>query len=84
MLLDRRPVLSFSVLSVLSVCNVGVLWPNGWTIKMTHGMRVGLGPGYIVLDGAQLPPKKGAQPHQFSAHVRCGQMAGCIKIPLGM
>ena len=33
--------------------------------------------------GTQLPPKEGAQP-QFSTHVRCGQMAGWIKIPLGM
>jgi len=26
------------------------------SIKMLHGMVVDLGPGYIVLDGAQLPP----------------------------
>jgi len=44
--------------------------------------EVGLGPGDIVLDGDPAPPKE-AQPPQFSAHVRCGQMAGCIKIPLG-
>jgi len=30
------------------------------------------------------PPKKGAQRPQFSAHVRCGQTAGWIKLPLGM
>ena len=28
-------------------------------------------------------PKKGAHP-QFAAHVRCGQTAGWIKMPLGM
>jgi len=34
----------------------------GW-IKMPLRMEVGLGPGDLVLDGAQLPPKKnGAQP----------------------
>jgi len=35
--------------------------------------------------GTQLPsPKKGAEPPQFSAHLYCGQTAGCIKMPLGM
>jgi len=46
-------------------------------------MRVGLGPGHIVLDGAQLPLPKGAQLPQFLAHICCGQMAGWIKMPLG-
>ena len=37
----------------------------GW-IKMKLGMQVGLGPGHIVLDGAQLPcPQKGTQPPIF-------------------
>ena len=45
----------------------------GW-IKIPLGTEVGLVPGHIVLDGAQLPPKKkkGERP-QFSAHVYCGQ-----------
>jgi len=112
MLSDRCPVLS--VLSAcMSVCNVGVLWPNDWTdqdetwhagrprprshcvtwvpsspsqrdtapqfsphvhcgqtagwIKMALSMEVGLGPGYIVLDGDPAPPSKGAQqPPLFS------------------
>jgi len=34
--------------------------------------------------GMQLPSPKGAQPSQFSAHVRCGQTAGWTKMPLGM
>jgi len=56
-------------LSCLSVCNVGVLWPNGWMdkeLKMPLGTEVG--PGEIVLDGDQAPPRKGTQqfPH-FSA-----------------
>jgi len=34
------------VCPVLSVCNVGVLWPNvGW-IKMKFGVEVGLGHGH--------------------------------------
>jgi len=51
---------------------------------MKLGVQVGLGPGHIVLDGDPASPSpKGAHP-QFSAHVRCGQMAGWIKMPLGM
>jgi len=54
----------------------------GW-IKMALGMKVGLGPGHIVLDGDPGPlPKKGRSP-QFLAHVYCGQTAGWIKMPLG-
>ena len=58
-----RPVLSdrCPVLSVLSVCNVGVLWPNGWTDQdETLHAGIGLGPGHIVLDGDPL-------------HVYCGE-----------
>ena len=78
-----HPMLSdhcLSVLSCLSVCDVGVIW-----IKMKLGMEVGLGPGHSVLDGDPAPPpkKKGHSP-QFSAHVHCGQMAGWIKMALGM
>jgi len=51
---------------------------------MALGMQVGLGPVHIVLDGNTAPlPKKGQSP-QFSAHLYCGQTAGCIKMPLGM
>ena len=47
-------------------------------------MQVGLGPGHIVLGGAQLPlPSRGTAP-QFSAHRCCGQMAAWIKMSLGM
>jgi len=55
-------------------------------IKMKLGMRVGLGPGHIVLNGDTAPlPKKGAElPTQFSAHVCCGQTAGWIKMALGI
>jgi len=47
-LLVKRFVLCYQtvVCPVLSVCDVGALW-----IKMPFGMRVGLGPGHIVLGG---------------------------------
>jgi len=46
-------------------------------------MEVDLGPGNIVLDGNPAPTfPKGAHP-PFSAHVRCGQTAELIKMPLG-
>ena len=55
---------------------------------MALGMEVGLGPRHNVLDGDAAPlPKKGEQsrrPPQFSAHIYCGQAAGCIKVPLDM
>jgi len=47
--------------------------------------KVSLGPGHIVLDGDQLPPKKeGHSSPQFSAHIYCGQTAGWITIKLDM
>jgi len=49
---------------------------------MKLGLVVGLGSGYIVLDGDPALPKRGHIP-QFLAHVRCSQMAGWIKMPLG-
>jgi len=52
---------------------------------MALGVEVGLGSVHIVLDGDTAPlPKKGAAPDQFSAHLYCGQTAGCINMPLGM
>jgi len=52
---------------------------------MPLGMEVGLGPVHIVLDGDTATLlKRGAEPlPQFSAHLYCGQTAGCIKMPLG-
>ena len=50
-------------------------------IKMKLGTQVC--PGHIVLDGEPPPPKRNTAP-QFSAHVRCGQMAEWIKMALGM
>ena len=71
-------------MSLCAVCDVGVFGQMvGW-IKMKLGVVVGLGPGHIVLDGdPAFPLQKGHSP-QFAAHVRCGQTAGSIKMPLSM
>jgi len=65
-----------SVLSGLSVCDVGVLWPNGWVDQdaIWYG-GIGLVPGDIVLDGDPAPfLQKGYVQHpRFSSHVYCGQ-----------
>jgi len=45
------------------------------------GTKVGLGPGDIVLDWE---PAGAQPPSQLSAHVRCGQTAEWIKMPLGI
>jgi len=47
-------------------------------------MREGLGPGHIVLNVDPAPLSQRGTAFQFSAHVRCGQTAAWIKIPLGM
>jgi len=44
----------------------------GW-IKMPLATEVDLGPGHIVLDGAQLPRRKGHSSPFFPAYVYCGQ-----------
>jgi len=43
----------------------------GW-IKMKLGMQVGIGPGYIVLDGDPAPPPQRGTTAQFSAHICSG------------
>ena len=39
---------------------------------MSLGTEVDLGPGRIVLDGAELPPERGTAAPVFSDHVYCG------------
>jgi len=73
-------------LSCLSVCNVGVLWPNGYMDQdeTWRGGRPRPWPGHIASDRDQAsPPPKGHSP-QLSVQVCCGQTAGWIKMPLGM
>jgi len=47
-------------------------------------MEVGLGCGHSVLDAWISAPAPKGHSAQFSAHVSSGQMAGWIKVPLGM
>ena len=50
---------------------------------MKLGMKVGLGPGNILLHGDAPPFPIGAQP-PILAYVYCSQVAGWIQMPLGM
>jgi len=62
-------------LSVLSVCNVGVLWPNGPMDQDTtwYGGRPRPRWHYVRW-GPSSPTERGtAAPPHFSAHVYCGQ-----------
>ena len=80
MLSDRRPVCP-----VLSVCNVGVLWPNSWMDQdeTWHAGRPWPWP-HCFRWGPSSPSPKAGQSPQFSAHICFRQMAGWIKMPLGM
>jgi len=73
----QSPIPNFRPMSIVAKRLDGSRW---------HLTEVGLGPGNIVLDGDPAPlPKKGAEPPpNFPAHLYCCQMAGCIKVPLGM
>ena len=80
-----RPMLSVRCLSVCPVCDVGVLWPNGWTDQdETWRAGIGFGPGHIVLDRDPAPPPQRGTAPQFSAYICCGQMAAWIKMSLCM
>jgi len=76
-------MLSDRCLSVLSVYEVGVLWPNGWMDQNEtwHGGRPRTRP-HCVRWVPSSPPQKGHSP-KFSAHVCCGKTAEWIKMPLG-
>ena len=89
LLLSFRPMLSarcLSCLSCLSVYNVGVLLPNGWMDQDKTWRRGRPRPrSHSVRCGPSSPLLKGAQPSSpIFAHVRCGQRASWIKMPLGM
>ena len=52
---------------------------------MKLGMRVGLDPRHIVLDGDPAhPPPKGSRAPKVLAHICCGQIAAGVQMPLGM
>jgi len=62
-----------------------LLWPNGWMHQDAtwYGSRPP-STGLCVRWGPSALSQKGWSPTQFSAHVYCGQMAGWIKMTLGM
>jgi len=71
----------------LSVCDVGVLWPNGLTDQdeTWHGGRPQ--PRRHCVSSPHLfdpasPPLKGHNP-QFLSNIHCGQTTGWMKTPLG-
>jgi len=75
-----------SCLSVcLSVCEVGVLWQNGYMDQdeTWDAGRPRPWPRCVRWGGACSPSPKRGRAAQFSAHVYCGQTAGWIKMPRG-
>jgi len=69
-----RPMLSDPCLSCLSVCNVGVLWPNAWMDQdaTSYGDRPRPRP-HCVSGGPSSPHGKGHKSPHFSADVFCGK-----------
>jgi len=59
------------VLSVCPVCDVGALWPNGWTDQdeTWHAGRPRPRPHCVLHEYPAPPHKKGTSPSQFSARV---------------
>jgi len=72
-----------SVMSLCSVCDVGVLWPNGWMHQRAtcYGGRPRRRP-HCVRWGRSSFPQKGHSSPKFSTHVGCGQTSGWIKMSL--
>jgi len=62
-----------------------LLWPNGWMAQDAtwYGDRHGPRRRHCVRWGPSCAHGKGHSSPYFSAHVYCGQTAGCIRIPLG-
>jgi len=71
-----RTVVHLSVCLSCPVCNVGILWPNGWTDQdeTWHAGRPRPRPHCVRWGPRCLSPKRGHSP-QFSAHVYCAQKA---------
>jgi len=66
-----HPILSDRCLS-LSVCDIGVLWPNGWMDQDATWYRARPLPRLHCVRWGPSCPLKGAQP-PILAHVYCGQ-----------
>jgi len=73
------------VCPVLPLCNVGVLWPNGWMNEdeTWHAGRPRPWP-HCPRWHLAYPHRKRHSHLQFSAHICCGLMDGWIKMPLDM
>jgi len=58
---------------------------KGWTdqVETWHAGRPRPWP-HCVRWGPSSPSPKGGKVSQFSSHVYCGQIAACVKMPLGM
>ena len=67
---------------VCPVCDVGVLWPDGWMDQ--DETRHARPCPHCVRWGPSSTSLKGAQPPKILAHICCGHMAGWIKMPLAM
>jgi len=67
----------------LSVCDVGVLWPNGWMDQDATWYGGRTRPRLHSLRGRRSSPAPKGHIPQFSAHVCSGQTAGWIKMPHG-
>ena len=63
-----------------------LLWPNDWMDQDATWHEGRPQPRRLCVRWGPSPLRtKGVEPSpQFSAHFYCGQMAGCIKMPLGM
>jgi len=69
------------------IFNPSLLWPNGWMDQDATLHEGRPQPMRLCVRRGSSPhsPHKGVEPRpQFSAHFCSGQMAGCIKMPLGM
>jgi len=82
MLSDRCLSCPVSLSVCLSVCNVGVLWPNDW-VDQDETWHAGRHRPWPHCIGDPAPPYQRGTAPQFSAHICCGQMAGWTKMPLG-
>jgi len=73
-------------LPCLSVCDVGVLWPNDWMDQdeTWHAGRPRPWPHRVRCEPSSPSPKGAQPPPQFLAHICWGQMVAWIKMPLGM
>jgi len=68
----------------LCVCNIGVVWPNGWLDQDATWYGGRPWPKPHCVRWGPTPLQKGHTSPHFSTHVYCGQMDGWIKMPLGM